>query len=478
MIFSLDPINVWEQFANLSSIPRASKNEEAIRLYLFDFAKKYSLLAQQDATGNVLITKKTSQLDSQRPTIALQSHMDMVCEKEVTKQHDFTKDPITLLRDADWIKADGTTLGADNGIGMALQLAVLMCDEDFGRDIECLFTVDEETGLTGAFGLEKDFLSAPLMINLDSEQDDEIFIGCAGGCDTIAHFSIPKETLPSGYFFFEVSIHGLQGGHSGDDIEKKRANANQLLNTYLLSIADKYSLWLGDVRGGSLRNAIPREAYAWCAVPRKFKESVRVDWNIFIADVEQEWLAYEPSMRFVLSTTDAFAEGWSKDALADFLQAVSACPHGVINWSEKMPTVVQTSTNLAVISSAHNGITVATNQRSLSEQERDEIAVRIRQLFELCGAEVLNQNYYPGWEPRFEAAFLKHATDVYTTLFGQEPTVRVIHAGLECGVISGTYPAMDIISIGPTIKDAHSPNERVSISSVQKIWEYLLALLR
>ncbi len=478
MINQLEPRLVWEQFEAISAIPRASKQETAIRTYLIQFAQQHNLNVCEDKIGNVLITNYTKTKENKKQTIVLQSHMDMVCEKNASKQHDFSTDAITLLLKEDWVMADGTTLGADNGVGIALQLAILLSAEDFGRDIECLFTVDEETGLTGAFGLEKNFLTAPLMINLDSEQDDEIFVGCAGGSDTTAVFSIPQQEVTRGHFFFEVSINGLKGGHSGDDIEKKRANANKLLNQYLLIIAEKYSLWISEIRGGSLRNAIPREAYALCAVPRAFKESVRVDWNIFIADVEEEWLTEEPEMHFTLSSTDACLMGWDTATLKNALQAIDACPHGVISMSEDLPNVVHTSTNLASIRSNKNQIVVATNQRSLNEKDREHIAYHIRQLFELCGAEVVIDNIYPGWEPRFDAPLLQHATTVYKDLFQHDAKVRVIHAGLECGVISGTYPDMEIISIGPTILDAHSPAERVSVTSVQKIWEYLITLLR
>ncbi len=479
MIDQIHPHSVWKYFNEISSIPRPSKYEQKIQQYLIDFAKRNELTWKQDEVGNILIIKKTLKKDSTKETIALQSHIDMVCEKNSEIQHDFFNDPIKLLNKDNWITADGTTLGADNGVGVAFQLAILSSKEDFSRDIECLFTVDEETGLTGAFGLEKDFLSAPLMINLDSEQDDEIFVGCAGGCDTTAIFDIEQQEVPSELFFFDVHICGLKGGHSGDDIDKRRANANKLLNDYLLRIYEKYTIWIGEIRGGSLRNAIPRESYATCAVPRKYKELVRVDWNIFIADVEEEWLKDEPNMKFYLNSCDAFASGWeSTVVLKDFLHSISACPHGVVSMSDKLNGTVQTSTNLASISSNKTQITVATNQRSLIEAERDNLAQHICQIFEICGAKATTNNQYPGWEPKFDSYLLKHSSEVYEQLFLEKPKIRVIHAGLECGVIAGTYPQMDIISIGPTILDAHSPSERVSILSVQKIWEFLLAIIK
>ena len=473
----VEPAVVWNYFAEISAIPRPSKGEEHIRKYLVDFGCRHNLITKQDAAGNVLLVRKTRRTGTPLPAIILQSHMDMVCEQTAGKNHDFTKDPLDLQLTDDWVTADGTTLGADNGIGMAMQLAVLTAEINFNRDIECLFTVDEETGLTGAFALEENFFEAKTLINLDSEEDDEIFVGCAGGSDTTAFFYFQLEKIPQNYFFFEIKINGLKGGHSGDEIHKKLANANKLLNDFLLRSASKYDFYLCEIDGGLFRNAIAREGSAVCAIPYSEKERIRIDWNIFIAEMEDEWLQYEPMMHFFLGSTDRYENAVQKTIANNFLQAIAQCPHGVLKMCTDFEGLVHTSTNLASVKIKNNVIIVATNQRSLVQSDLQDAAKQVASCFEQYGAETTFGNEYPGWEPNFDSKMVKKAEKKYYSLFNEKPKVRIIHAGLECGLFLKKYPYLDMISIGPTILGVHSPEERVSVSSVQKTWKFLVELL-
>lgn len=473
----LRPAVVFHYFDEVCQVPRPSKKEEKIRAYLLDFAKKHNLEAKTDEAGNVLIKKAASAGMENLKTVILQSHIDMVCEKNKDTEHNFETDPIQTYIDGEWLRAKGTTLGADNGIGVATELAVLASDDIKHGPIECLFTVDEETGLTGAFALKEGFMNGDILLNLDSEDDGELFIGCAGGANTTAIYPFPTEKAPQGWFFFRVSVKGLTGGHSGDDISKNRANANKLLNRFLVQTMQKYGMRLADIEGGNLHNAIPREAHALCAVPMEYKEAVRVDLNIFISEIENEYSATEPNLAMDLESEAPVEYVMEQKAMARFLLSIYAVHHGVYAMSQDIPGLVETSSNLASIKVCDGTIKVVTSQRSSILSSRKDMSQMVSAAFILGGATVTTGEGYPGWKPNPSSEILKIAVESYKKLFGVEPKVKAIHAGLECGLFLQKYPSLDMVSFGPTLRGVHSPDERMLIPTVEKFWNHLLDIL-
>lgn len=473
----LRPAVVFHYFDEVCQVPRPSKKEEKIRAYLLDFAKKHNLEAKTDEAGNVLIKKAASAGMENLKTVILQSHIDMVCEKNKDTEHNFETDPIQTYIDGEWLRAKGTTLGADNGIGVATELAVLASDDIKHGPIECLFTVDEETGLTGAFALKEGFMNGDILLNLDSEDDGELFIGCAGGANTTAIYPFPKEKAPQGWFFFRVSVKGLTGGHSGDDISKNRANANKLLNRFLVQTMQKYGMRLADIEGGNLHNAIPREAHALCAVPMEYKEAVRVDLNIFISEIENEYSATEPNLAMDLESEAPVEYVMEQKAMERFLLSIYAVHHGVYAMSQGIPGLVETSSNLASIKVCDGTIKVVTSQRSSILSSRKDMSQMVSAAFILGGATVTTGEGYPGWKPNPSSEILKIAVESYKKLFGIEPKVKAIHAGLECGLFLQKYPSLDMVSFGPTLRGVHSPDERMLIPTVEKFWNHLLDIL-
>lgn len=473
----LRPAVVFHYFDEVCQVPRPSKKEEKIRAYLLDFAKKHNLEAKTDEAGNVLIKKAASAGMENLKTVILQSHIDMVCEKNKDTEHNFETDPIQTYIDGEWLRAKGTTLGADNGIGVATELAVLASDDIKHGPIECLFTVDEETGLTGAFALKEGFMNGDILLNLDSEDDGELFIGCAGGANTTAIYPFHKEKAPQGWFFFRVSVKGLTGGHSGDDISKNRANANKLLNRFLVQTMQKYGMRLADIEGGNLHNAIPREAHALCAVPMEYKEAVRVDLNIFISEIENEYSATEPNLAMDLESEAPVEYVMEQKAMERFLLSIYAVHHGVYAMSQDIPGLVETSSNLASIKVCDGTIKVVTSQRSSILSSRKDMSQMVSAAFILGGATVTTGEGYPGWKPNPSSEILKIAVESYKKLFGVEPKVKAIHAGLECGLFLQKYPSLDMVSFGPTLRGVHSPDERMLIPTVEKFWNHLLDIL-
>ncbi len=475
---NLQPESVFYYFEEISKVPRPSKKEEKIIAYLKEFGAKHNLETLVDEAGNVLIKKPATPGKEKLKTVILQSHVDMVCEKNSDVVHNFLTDPIEIVIDGDWMKANGTTLGADNGIGVATELAILATNDIEHGPIECLFTVDEETGLTGAFALKEGFLSGEILLNLDSEDEGEIFIGCAGGMDSVGEFHYSEVSVPEGYFFFRVGVSGLKGGHSGGDIHLGRGNANKILNRFLSQVATKYDMYLCEINGGNLRNAIPREAYAVCAVPYDDKESIRVDLNIFTADMENELGSIEPDMKLTLESDHSRNKAIDKDTTARLLKTLYALHHGVYAMSHDIPGLVETSTNLASAKMKEgNIIKIETSQRSSILSSRDDMAATVRAALELGGAKVSFGHGYPGWKPNPNSEILKVAEESYKKLFGIEAQVKAIHAGLECGLFLDKYPYLDMISFGPTLRDVHSPDERLEISTVDKFWRHLLDIL-
>ncbi|MGQ1891958.1 aminoacyl-histidine dipeptidase [Thermophagus sp. OGC60D27] len=474
----LYPEKLWKYFGAICEIPRPSGHEEKIIDWLLAFAKEKGLKGKRDDAGNVVISKPAYRGYEDRPVVVLQSHLDMVGEKNQDKKHDFLKDPITPIRDGEWIKADGTTLGADDGIGIAAQLALLASDDVPHGPLECLFTVEEETGLTGAFYLMDDFLEGRILLNLDSEDEGELFIGCAGGIDTVARFRAEVEEVPAGHIALNIQVKGLKGGHSGDDIHKGLGNAIKILVRYLWQMERDYGVRLARFEGGNLRNAIAREAFATALVPSKYKEEARVVLNFLAHDVQQELRKTDSGVKLELGTTEMPDKVFTKDFQQRFLNALYACPHGVMAWSQEIENLVETSTNLASVKYIDDTLVISTSQRSSVESARNNIANMVRSVFELAGASVENSDGYPGWAPNLDSPLLKVAVSTYQQLFDQKPTVRAIHAGLECGLFLQKYPDMDMISFGPTIKGAHSPDERLHIESVRKFWDHLLVMLK
>lgn len=473
----MTPASVFEMFARINQVPRPSKHEEQMIAFLCRFAEENNLDYKVDETGNVLISKPATPGMENRPTIILQSHMDMVCEKNNDVQHDFLKDPIQTYVQDGWLHARGTTLGADDGIGCAMEMALLVDNTVKHGPIECVFTRDEETGLTGAEGMKPGFMSGQMLINLDSEDEGQIFVSCAGGCRTEAKFRFTPETTPAGLFFLKLTVKALVGGHSGDDIDKKRANANKLLARFLYDGMKKYGLRLADIQAGGLHNAIPREAEAIVAIPNEYKEQARVDWNLFAADVQEEFYVTEPSMQFLLESTDALPTVFPEETSRRIITALQAVDNGVYAMSQDIE-LVETSSNLASIRQTEPGLVcINSSQRSSLMSNRLNMAHTVAAAFELAGAEVEIGEGYPGWKPNPNSQLLKVAVEQYRKLFGKEPIVRGIHAGLECGLFSEKYPGLDMVSFGPTLRGVHSPDEKLEIATVDMVWRHLLAIL-
>lgn len=474
---ALQPKAVFDCFAQVNRIPRPSKREEKMIEFLKSFGERLGLPTKVDEAGNVLITKPATPGFENRRTVVLQSHMDMVCEKNADSAFDFMKDPIEAYVDGEWLKAKGTTLGADDGIGVAMQMALLEATDIPHGPIECLFTRDEETGLTGAAALKPGFMTGDYLINLDSEDEGQIFVSCAGGARTSAEFDFTEVPVPEGYFGFRVEVKGLTGGHSGDDINKKRANANKLLVRFLLDAFKKYDLYLVDIQSGGLHNAIPREGFAVCAVPMADKEQVRVDLNLLAAAVEEEYSRTEPGVAFVLESAPVAGTAIDKDTTRRLLLALQAMDNGVFAMSQDLDWLVETSSNLASVRKEDGKVVINSSQRSSVASARENMSATVRAVFELAGARVVTNEGYPGWKMNPNSALLKVAVDSYRRLFSAEPKILAIHAGLECGLFSEKYPHLDMISVGPTLRGVHSPDERLHIPSVQKVWDHLLDML-
>lgn len=475
----LKPAGVFRFFDEICQVPRPSKKEEKMIAYLKAFGEKYQLETKVDEAGNVLIKKPATPGMEDRKTVVLQSHIDMVCEKNNDVQHDFLTDPIETEIDGEWLKAKGTTLGADNGIGVATELALLADDSLEHGPIECLFTVDEETGLTGAFALEEGFMSGDILLNLDSEDEGELFIGCAGGIDSVGELTYREVSVPAGYFCCKVIVKGLKGGHSGGDIHLGRGNANKILNRFLSQSFKKYDLYLCEIDGGNLRNAIAREAHAIVALPEADKHALRTDLNIFAAEVEAELAVVDPDLQLILESEAPRTTAMDRESTLRLLQLLYATPHGVYAMSQDIPGLVETSTNLASVKmKPGHTIRIETSQRSSTESSKQDIANMVRTVFEMAGATVSHGDGYPGWKPNPHSEILEIATASYRRLFGVEAKVKAIHAGLECGLFLAKYPTLDMISFGPTLQGVHSPDERMLIPTVQKFWDHLLDILK
>ena len=477
ILANLEPKSLFKFFEEILSIPRPSKHEEKMTEYLINWAKERNLEYVSDEIGNVIIRKGATKGKENSPWVCLQSHIDMVCEKNSDKVFDFEKDAIVPKIEGEWLKADGTTLGADDGIGVATALAILDANDVEHGPIECLFTVDEETGLSGAEALSADVLKSRILLNLDSEDEGEIFIGCAGGIDTVAKLPYDKEETPDAPAF-KIMVKGLKGGHSGDDINKGLACANKLLNRILWSLDKEMDLRLACFEGGNLRNAIAREANATFVVAKEDVELMKEIVAQFTKDLIYEFRTTEPDMEIILSEAEKpefVIDMLSQDNL---LNVLYACPHGVLAMSREIPGFVETSTNLASVKMKEDHFFITTSQRSSVESAKYAAAYRVESCFLLAGADVEHGDGYPGWAPNPESKILKIAVDAYKKLFNKEPIVRAIHAGLECGLIGEKYPGMDMISYGPTLRGVHSPDERLEIKTVELYWKHTLEILK
>lgn len=476
---ALNPVILWTYFEDITKIPRPSGKEEKMVKFLTDFAEKHNLEYKIDEAGNVLILKPASEGFEDRKSVCLQSHLDMVCEKNSSSSHDFDKDPIQTLIDGDWVKADETTLGADNGIGVAAQLAILSSGDIQHGPLECLFTVDEERGLNGAKALTEGFFTSKTLINLDSEDEGELFIGCAGGMNTIATIKYNVRRTPDNSVAYRIEVSGLQGGHSGTDIHKNRGNSIKILNQFLWETRNRFGARLSVFEGGNLRNAIPREAFAILVIPQTYDEVFQGYFNDYTRMLKREYIIDEPNIKFTMTPAALPEKVMKKKVQEKLLNTLYACPHGVISWSRVMENLVETSTNLASVKfDAFNRIIISTSQRSSVDSAKIQIANTVKSTFKLAGAIVEQTEGYPGWNPNPDSEILKITRDAYKRLFNVEPEVKAIHAGLECGLFLEKYPGLDMISFGPTIADPHSPSERISIKTTEKFWLLLLEVLK
>lgn len=478
-IKDLQPKAIWAYFDEICKIPRPSGKEERIIDYLMEFAKRNKLEAKKDKTGNVLIKKAAHTNFENKKLVCLQSHVDMVCEKNSSTSHDFENDPIETVIDNNWVKANGTTLGADNGIGIAAQLAILENKEVEHGPLECLFTVDEEIGLKGAFNIESRFFDSKILINLDSEDEGELFIGSAGGINTIARIKIKTSKIPKDYILFKIILTGLAGGHSGGDIDKGRGNSIKILNRFLWTAPKKLKIRIVKFEGGNLPNAIPREAYAIISIPRKNELILKEHLNQYIIAIKNELAITEPNIKIHITSVKMPQQALSKKSQSKLLNSLYACPDGVIAMSRTVKGLVETSTNLASVKfESKNEIKITTSQRSSLESSKNNIANAVRSVFNMVNAKVEHVNGYPGWNPNMKSEILQITKKAYKEKFGTSARVKAIHAGLECGLFRDKYEHLDIISFGPTIKGAHSPDEKVDILSTKKFWDLLIEVLK
>ena len=476
----LKPASVFEQFAKINSIPRPSKREEKMIEYLRQWGDSHGLDTKVDETGNVIIRKPATKGYEDRKTVILQSHMDMVCDKLVDVEFYFDKDAIQTYVDGEWLRAKGTTLGADDGIGCAIELAILEADDIEHGPLECVFTRDEETGLSGAEGMKAGFMTGDYLINLDSEDEGEIFVSCAGGRNTTAKFTFQREEAPAGSFFLKAQLKGLTGGHSGDDINKKRANAIKLLGRFLFQTLSRYEgVRLAQFHSGKLHNAIPRDGLFVIAVPNAVKENVKADWNVFAAQVEEEFRVTDTQMVWSMESADA-EPVIDPEVARRFIYALQAVDNGVyaICQDPALNGMVETSSNIAAVHSSETEMTVLSSQRSNVMSNLDNMCATIRATFQLAGAEAWSSDGYPAWKMRAESHLRDTVVACYKELFGKDPVVRGIHAGLECGLFSERYPQLDMVSFGPTLRDVHTPDERLLIPTVQMVWNHLLMVLK
>ncbi len=476
-IKNLQPSALWKHFYSLTQIPRPSGKKELIGQFLEDFGHALGLESKRDEIGNVLVRKSATKGMENRKAVVLQAHMDMVPQKNSGTDFNFETDAIQTYIDGDWVKAKNTTLGADNGIGVAAAMAILESKDIPHPDIEMFITVDEETGMYGAFGLQPNFLKGDILINMDSEEDGEFCIGCAGGLDANAVFHYQEVPMPEGDVAVKVSLTGLKGGHSGVDIHLQRANANKLMFRFLKEAVSNYEARLASIEGGSLRNAIPREAFAVLSVPADSVEDLQALAEEYQSLYQTEYKGVEGNISLQIEKINTEIKLMPEEVQDDLIHAVTACPNGVYRVIDDKPDVVETSNNLAIVKS--NGSTIECNCliRSSVESRKEELASMIESIFSLAGAQVEFTGDYPGWQPNLESPILHEMKDLYEEKYGEKPHIMIIHAGLECGILSTHYPKMDMISFGPTIRYPHSPDEKVDIPSVAKFWDFLVDTL-
>lgn len=474
----LKPEKIWFYFSEILKIPRASKKEEHIREYLVNFGKKHNFETLVDETGNVLIRKNATKGYEDLETVVLQSHMDMVCEKNGDSKHNFETDPIEVKVEDGWLKAKDTTLGADNGIGVAAELAILASDNIEHGSIECLFTVDEETGLTGAFGLKPNFFKGKILLNFDSEDDGQFFIGCAGGIDTLINYAYKREKISENTKTYKLFVKGLKGGHSGDDINKGHANAILLLTEFLYKYTKDLGLRIAELDGGNLRNAIAREAFALVCVEPKHEDKLKDLVNTYLNTIKNEYKSVETNMDFTAEVAVNSYEVFSSEDQEKLINAILCCPHGVLRMSADIANFVETSTNLASVKTLETEIIITTSQRSSVESAKYTAANKVAACFKLIGAKVKHGDGYPGWKPNPNSPIVKIIGDTFKELFKEEPLVLAIHAGLECGLFEEKYPGLDMVSYGPTMRGVHSPDEKLKIDTVSRFWDLTLEVLK
>ncbi|MDE5875178.1 MAG: aminoacyl-histidine dipeptidase [Muribaculaceae bacterium] len=475
----LQPALVWQCFDEITKVPRPSCHEEQIKEYLLGFAERHGIKAKADKVGNVVMYKPATPGHENAPTVILQSHMDMVAEKNGDVEHDFLKDPIQTYIDGDWVKAKGTTLGADNGIGMAASLAVMIDDTLEHGPVEALFTMNEEIGLEGAQNLSKDMLGGDILVNLDSEDDGEIFVGCAGGIDTTAVFEYNRSFSPENFSYFRVKISGLLGGHSGGDIHLGRANANILLARFIWNCSQKWDIEVSHIHGGNLRNAIAREAEAVFGIHNDHKNKVNSFLAQYAKEIKNEFEGVEPGIKIDIENVERPEYCIDSKTSLALIRALYSAPHGVISMSRELEGLVETSTNLAAVKmEGDDKIKVTTSQRSSVESRKMDIAGRVEAHFQLAGAKVTHSDGYPGWAPDMNSKIMKISAEAYEELFGVKPEIKAIHAGLECGFFRAKYPELDMVSIGPTMTGVHSPDEKLNIPTVEKFWKHLCLMLK
>lgn len=477
-IRELEPKALWNKFADLNAVPRPSKKEERVIAFMKDFGKKLGLETHEDKVGNVIIKKPATKGMEDRKPIVMQSHLDMVHQKNNDTTFDFDKQGIEMIIDGDWVRAKGTTLGADNGLGVATIMAILESSDIQHPAIEALFTIDEETGMTGAMGLEGGLLYGEILLNLDTEEDDEIGVGCAGGIDVTATRNYTSEETPEFKIGYKITVKGLNGGHSGMDIHKGLGNANKLMNRLLFDGFENFGMRISEIDGGSLRNAIPRESNAIVAIDAMNEEPFEMEMKELGDAIKTEFKTMEPNLTIEFSKTDLPKEIMDLGVQEGLTRAIYAACNGVYRMSPDIPDLVETSNNIARVLVKDGTITIQCLTRSSVESSKLDLANALRATFELTGCEVEFAGDYPGWKPNMDSAILKVMSKLYKEMNDKEPHVAACHAGLECGILGQNYPDMDMISFGPNIKGAHSPDERAQISSVQKYWKYVLEILK